>query len=228
MTNEFKSLSEIPDPPKQPSETVVDREPRRSPPRELVVGGDIKWKPVNREAARLLELSPWYYKPPEPKPTMTTEKRFASHSKIPTDATIVKGSNELEIPLDQGSHSLADGVNNAGRVQIERSEELLRRAQDVVERMHQLQVELNDPWKEFNQWLATELERTRQTRFALEFETRQMMRQFKEVRQFFLEESYTEEIRRLAEFIDICERLKVLSEGGFLDAIADTILKLAR
>jgi hypothetical protein len=50
----------------------------------------------------------------------------------------------------------------------------------------------------------------------------------KEVRQFFLEESYETEIQRLHEFIDLCERLQALKESGFLDIVADTMLKLDR
>jgi hypothetical protein len=53
------------------------------------------------------------------------------------------------------------------------------------------------------------------------------MASLKEVRQFFLEGDYEKEIERLHEFVDLCERLKALTQDGFLDAVADTLLKLA-
>ena len=71
------------------------------------------------------------------------------------------------------------------------------------------------------------LEDIRKTRFAIVTETSQMTGALKEVRQFFLGGDYKEEINRLKEFVDLCERLQILKESGFLDNVADTMLKLA-
>lgn len=49
---------------------------------------------------------------------------------------------------------------------------------------------------------------------------------FKDLRQFFLSEKHEEEMRRLKEFVELCERLKALKDSGFLDVVADTMLKL--
>lgn len=72
------------------------------------------------------------------------------------------------------------------------------------------------------------LEDIRSTRFAMVTETAQMTGSLKEVRQFFLGGDYKEEIGRLREFVDLCERLQKLKESGFLDSVADTMLRLAQ
>ena len=72
------------------------------------------------------------------------------------------------------------------------------------------------------------LEDIRSTRFAMITETSQMTGALKEVRQFFLGGDYKEEIARLKEFVDLCERLQSLKKSGFLDNVADTMLRLAQ
>lgn len=72
------------------------------------------------------------------------------------------------------------------------------------------------------------LEDIRNTRFAMITETSQMTGALKEVRQFFLGGDYKEEIARLKEFVDLCERLQSLKRSGFLDNVADTMLRLAQ
>jgi hypothetical protein len=85
---------------------------------------------------------------------------------------------------------------------------------------------MREPWQEYQGFIKSALGSVREQRIAIGSETRLLMGALKEVRQFFLEESYETEIRRLHEFIDLCERLQSLKESGFLDTVADTILKL--
>lgn len=54
-----------------------------------------------------------------------------------------------------------------------------------------------------------------------------MMKPLEDVRRFFLGDQHKEEVERLKEFIELCERLQKLKESGFLDSVADTMLKLA-
>jgi hypothetical protein len=72
------------------------------------------------------------------------------------------------------------------------------------------------------------LEDIRSTRFSIITETSQIIAPLKEVRQFFLGSEYKEEISRLKEFVDLCERLNALKESGFLDNVADTMLRIAK
>ena len=71
------------------------------------------------------------------------------------------------------------------------------------------------------------LEDIRQTRFAVVRETAEITGPLKEVRQFFIGSEYKDEIARLREFVDLCERLQKLKASGFLDNVADTMLRLA-
>lgn len=48
-----------------------------------------------------------------------------------------------------------------------------------------------------------------------------------DIRKFLIGPDHAKEIAALKEFVDLCERLQKLKESGFLDAVADTILKLA-
>jgi len=71
------------------------------------------------------------------------------------------------------------------------------------------------------------LEDVRQTRFAVVQEASAMMTPLRDVRTFFLGPDYKEQVTRLKEFVELCERLQKLKESGFLDNVADTMLRLA-
>jgi hypothetical protein len=48
-----------------------------------------------------------------------------------------------------------------------------------------------------------------------------------DIRKFLLDPAHDKEIERLAQFVSLCERLQSLKSSGILDAVGDTILKLA-
>ena len=50
----------------------------------------------------------------------------------------------------------------------------------------------------------------------------------KDIRKFFLESDYEKEVKRLAEFVTLCERLQKLKEAGTLDALCDMAQKLEK
>jgi hypothetical protein len=54
-----------------------------------------------------------------------------------------------------------------------------------------------------------------------------MMKPLEDLRKFFLGADHETEVARLREFVDLCERLEKLKESGFLDTVADTMLKLS-
>ena len=54
-----------------------------------------------------------------------------------------------------------------------------------------------------------------------------MMKPLEDLRKFFLGAEHDKEIARLREFVDLCERLEKLKQSGFLDTVADTMLKLS-
>ena len=80
--------------------------------------------------------------------------------------------------------------------------------------------------KKFDDATKHYIESVRQTRFAVVSETAQMIEPLKEVRQFFLGNDYKDQIAHLREFVDLCERLNALKMSGFLDSVAETMLRL--
>lgn len=67
----------------------------------------------------------------------------------------------------------------------------------------------------------------RSSRMNIVSECAHVVGALKDVRQFFLGPDYEREQKRLSDFVDLCERLKVLKDSGFLDTVADTMLRLA-
>lgn len=67
----------------------------------------------------------------------------------------------------------------------------------------------------------------RTKRMTLTSEVAALLPALRDVRQFFIERDYEKEMARLHEFLEVCERLKALKESGFLDDVADTLLKLS-
>ena len=66
----------------------------------------------------------------------------------------------------------------------------------------------------------------RDLRMTVNREVSQALSSFKDIRAFFLGPDHETQTARLKEFVDLCERLQVLKDSGFLDSVADTILKL--
>jgi hypothetical protein len=81
--------------------------------------------------------------------------------------------------------------------------------------------------QEFDAKLKLFLEDLRQTRFAVVAEVSQLSQPLKDIRQFFLGKDYEMEMARLRQFVELCERLVALKRDGTLDAVSDTIIKLA-
>jgi hypothetical protein len=71
------------------------------------------------------------------------------------------------------------------------------------------------------------LETARGIRMSLNSEMAQILAALKDVRIFLGDEKHDEEVRRLREFSDLADRLKVLKESGFLDNIVETLLRFS-
>ena len=79
----------------------------------------------------------------------------------------------------------------------------------------------------FNADVKRMLEDIRETKFSVVRETADISAPLKEIRQFFLASDYKEEVARLRDFVELCERLQKLKDSGFLDSVAGTMLRLA-
>lgn len=159
----------------------------------------------------------------------TTERNAMSQSSklMNGDSKFVGNSDVIQNkPNDVLNAELAGDV-------IKRTDRALDKTQDLVDRAMDARAALDmmcSTWKV--DWLnfcddgEKRLIELRQTRMAFDTETRQLMSQLREVRQFFLDKDYETERTRLREFVELCERLQKLKESGFLDTVADTLLKL--
>lgn len=105
--------------------------------------------------------------------------------------------------------------------------DLLDKAMDARAAMDVMCEQWKKSWFDFIDSSNERLREIRTHRMAMDTETRQLMASLREVRSFFLEKDYQMEIERLRDFVSVCERLQKLKESGFLDTVADTMLKLA-
>ena len=71
------------------------------------------------------------------------------------------------------------------------------------------------------------VENLRGMRMTTTTEVAAMLKPLEDLRKFFLGAEHDKEIARLREFVDLCERLETLKKSGFLDSVADTMLKLS-
>ena len=71
------------------------------------------------------------------------------------------------------------------------------------------------------------IEELRGMRMTTTSEAAAMLKPLEEIRKFFLGDDHKQEVERLKEFVELCERLQKLKQSGFHDTDADTMLKLA-
>ena len=215
---------------------------------EKVVGGEIIWKPVDRQAALLIARAPWWAHPPqiktEPEPIKPKPKKkdrvkmkamespHAIHgeehvqngsyiSKSGLKVTMVNGQPMLN--LDEIKQLIIDEIHQLPQ----ETRPTVRAAEDARRIVNELLEGMGGDMEKFKASSKLYLEDIRQTRFAVVSETAAMTKELKEVRQFFLGSDYKEQTDRLREFVDLCERLQKLKACGFLDSVADTMLRLA-
>jgi hypothetical protein len=240
--NEFKSLKQIPIPVGQSAKPVESRQ-RIKIYQERGTGRvvddprlEIKWKPIDKIAARVVAPSNEYNQPPRPPPKFKPKNHMPEKSepiqnpgpvKIKTKTMLgPDGYRETLYDRDSTNAAMLDHHETDVKKKIKSTEELTERARELTATIDYLVTELKGPWVEFQEFVKGAIGTVREQRIAMGSETRLLMGSLKEVRQFFLEETYERERDRLQEFIDLCERLQRLKESGFLDTVADTLLKL--
>jgi hypothetical protein len=226
MTHEFKDLKQIPRQEQKSPQTFKFGEP-------VVNSDSIKWKPIDCVAARVVAPAHWACEPPQPEPKFMKPEKSDKFPDAVTGPVKMKrgltdsGYVEELVSLDSVAPLAVATHEHTLKEGLKVSEELLSRANDVISTIDYLTTQIRGPWAEHQAFVKAALAEVREQRIALGSETRLLMSALKDVRQFFLEEAYETEVRRLHEFIDLCERLKALKEEGTLDAVADTILKMS-
>lgn len=205
--------------------TPVPSKPRASEIRTQVVGGTVKWTPVNKTAALVVSKAPWWAKPPTP-PAQFRPKIIKCMKITPTNNPMLDGKYEDKSDTEMNIE-LAHQMSKHGIKDVEAAESLVERAKEATAALDYIANHYKKSWIEVSDLLASAIGEIRGKRFAVEAETKQMLSALGDIRKFFFDEKHEVEVQRLLQFVDLCERLQKLKECGFLDAIADTILTLS-
>jgi len=199
------------------------------PGRELVAGGDVIWKPINKQAALLLSKSDPIYKP-----NYFKNMKMTNIEKVetPEGTTTVgrclpygikdKNSDEL-LKIDMG-HKLKKIASGQPQSGLEFAEEV-RHARKILDDATDLF--RTEVIKFTSEDMPKAVEKVRQWRMTIEREKDMSLRALQDLRKFFLEADHEKEMLRLSEFVRICERLAALAKDGTLDKVAEVMLKLA-
>lgn len=149
------------------------------------------------------------------------EMRYANNPAVDT------GKQEIHVKTDaETSDEIHSKVIQMTRSSIDGSIKLVEQAADARAALDTMADTWRKDWFDFMQTNNSRVTELRQFRMATETEMRQLMASLREVRMFFLDKDYATEIARLKEFVEVCERLQKLKTNGFLDSMADTMLKL--
>lgn len=215
--------------------------------RELVAGGDILWKPVDSTARRVIQKAPWWSFPLKTtdvsklpakveKPITKRHLLKQIEKRMSQSPTVTRHRNPAETDGSQREATKHPDVFNAeltsgfvkkAEASQDEARALVDKCMDARDAMEILCGTFKASWFEFMEEGNTRLKDYRMFRMAMDTETRQLMASVREVRQFFLDANYETERARLKEFVEICERLKALKDSGFLDDVADTMLKMS-
>lgn len=220
----LSSFSQIPDiveekePPKQAAEIskravngigksvrslFSDNNPQKG--REIIAGGDIKWKPVDAVAARLLCKSPEINHPP--KHTKMIVDRDKTDSELDTEI-----AGKIINYSANGEKKLVEFANNAASARL---------------LLDELASSLRHEVCDFRDEMPKAIKALRDWRMSIKSERDMAIEALQDIRKFFLGNDHEKEMARLESFIRTCERLRSLAQDGTLSKVADVMLKLA-
>jgi hypothetical protein len=205
-------------------------------PKDIIAGGDPVRTPVDRLAARVIAPAPDWAKPSPPPATkaerfMNLENRNAptkTNDELSRSSVGGPGVDRVAQKKEADQHvELADAMAKRFTKNVEDSENLVRRAEEATAAIKYLCEHMPLAYNEYDDQIINALKKTRATKVAIEIETKQTLAALSDIRKFFLDPRHEEEVVKLKEFVDICERLRELKASGFLDAVSDTILRLS-
>jgi hypothetical protein len=73
----------------------------------------------------------------------------------------------------------------------------------------------------------TYIKEIRDIRMVVVADVSHLLAHYKDIRQLFCGPDHTAEMARLREFVELCERLYALQKAGFVDKMADVLLRLS-
>lgn len=149
------------------------------------------------------------------------------------DVKATAASENLRSLLGNGSkvgHRASDlsdaAAGDAEAIRSVFRQELLRARKEMAVEMQKENKAIMDATAEFKNVVAENIEAVRSFRMTVAREIATAITPLADVRKFFLGPDHVEEIRRIAEFVNVLERLDALKRSGFLDAVSETILRL--
>jgi hypothetical protein len=188
--------------------------------REIVAGGDVKWKPINKEAAMLLSKAPEISKPKYTMNSVETNIAQVGGVNALSDRERKQHKSESDAALDRSVIKKADEIPDSLVKHVE-TLKVAKASLDVATHLFKKDM------IEFTEELPKHMKTLREWRMTMEREKDTSLKALRELRQFFLESDYEREMTRLSEFVSLCERLRDLSKDGTLERVADVMLKLA-
>lgn len=130
-------------------------------------------------------------------------------------------NSDIELAVDIGTKIAKETARS-----VADTESLVKRVKEAREALDELTATWKVSWLDWLKDSKSMLEEMRMWRMGITSEAKNSIKEMGELRQFFLTDQHVEEIKRLKEFVDVCERLQKLKDAGTLDAISEIMLKL--
>jgi hypothetical protein len=202
---------------------------------ERVEGGDILRKPIDRVAARVVAEAPWYFKSPDVvakvddvptkkrkranKPPKTRKMKWITEETLRDDRTPPHDKIRREDMVQQVIEALHEHDREL--------KPFIRAAINAVGAMSDAVRNVGSDMDAFEQGLKKWQGDIRTARMNFVSESGFILNGLKEVRQFFGGNAYEQQMARLSELAELCERLKKLRDDGVIDSLSDTIIRLS-
>lgn len=222
-----------------------ERIERRQERQDLaVVGGVHRPKPVDREAAMLLSRAPWWAFAPSVRQEQKQEKCTMEKTKDKETSAMAGAVKDFASNFGATVEEIMAATDEDGNCRIaenmirillrhvesktpEKARETVLVMLGVKDAVATASVSLMQSVNDLERTMADAVQRVRSSRMSIVSDSSSAVNALRDIRQFFLGPDYEREQKRLAEFVDLCERLKQLKESGFLDTVADTMLRLS-
>jgi len=141
----------------------------------------------------------------------------------------------VKMPYREGFGYSTDKINEGnviytGGIMVSVNEELKMANEQVEESKQVLQGLYNDV-RALNELVSplirSQILELRNARMSVVSEVQTMLVMMKDIRKFFLESDYKEEVERLGKFVALCKELEELKSSGIMDAVSDVMIKLS-
>jgi len=143
------------------------------------------------------------------------------------NSTIQKGTREPLLDAHAVRDYIARESINLAQKTPEIMSDLIEKTQEAKATLDQVVEGMGHNLEHLRPLKKEMVEELRGLRMTTTTEVAAMLKPLEDLRKFFLGADHDKEIARLREFVDLCERLEKLKTSGFLDTVADTMLKLS-